>query len=543
MLIKAGTYRFNPTLTEAEVNQDIDVVVTGEDGGASIELYFSKIATSHYNQTFLLTLYIYKMVIHDGDEEIVEEVEEPMPYYVYGVDGWEYDEYRNHTITKDTDVADDFGAWYIANTRPINDETVKIENVIVFDEYGFKLSCNEVWGEIDGALNYIVVDTIPTDNILITDVNANVINMYYICDIDRIGTYDGANWNMYNATLIEDEAEAVDVGSPIAYVVVTYADGKEETPKKFTRLYLGDVAYSSNGKRFRKLQTDEPIITTLSATLPVKVGAIGVGTVGENIYLFGGLNDRYYPENAIYKFDTKTNSLTTPSATLPYTLYGIACGVVGTDIYLFGGNSTDAGKEIHKYDTITDTLTTLSTKMPVASYYMTCGVVGTNIYLFGGRGRNDVNTIYKFDTTTNKLTKLSETLPYSMGSITCGVVGTDIYLFGGINDEGRKKTICKFDTLTDTLITLSVVLPDDTLIGGCGVIDTDIYLFGGSYWGNPLNTIYKYNTITDSLELLTITLPVALSGPACGVVGTNIYLFGGQNDSGCTNTIYKYKAK
>ena len=254
MLIKAGTYRFNDvlTVTEANIEQSINCTFTMQGDDVSLVYYIDKMYVGVYEEDegFSLYLNFNKLVVGD------EEFEFNAPQLAYNKDGWT-DNVPPHTITEDTEVADDFGTWYIANTRPINDETVKIENVIVFDEYGFKLSCNEVWGEIDGALNYIVVDTIPTDNILITDVNANVINMYYICDIDRIGTYDGANWNMYNATLIEDEAEAVDVGSPIAYVVVTYADGKEETPKKFTRLYLGDVAYSSNGKRFRKLQTEE----------------------------------------------------------------------------------------------------------------------------------------------------------------------------------------------------------------------------------------------------------------------------------------------
>ena len=120
MLIKAGTYRFNDVLTEGVFEQDINFTTTATDDNTTGTWYASKITGDIVYGVFLLIEYVYKTVICEGDEEIVEEIEEPMPAGIYGRGGWQDSVFQLHTITEDTEVSDDFGTWYMANTKAVN---------------------------------------------------------------------------------------------------------------------------------------------------------------------------------------------------------------------------------------------------------------------------------------------------------------------------------------------------------------------------------------------------------------------------------------
>lgn len=289
------------------------------------------------------------------------------------------------------------------------------------------------------------------------------------------------------------------------------------------------------------------------AVLLNPASGIGCTSVGNTVYMFGGLVGAYSRTNVIQKFDVATGTVETLSATLAEAADGIACAAIGTNIYLFGGKGTSTA--IQKFDTVTNTISTLTAELPTGAYQIACAIVGSNIYLFGGyhyTGTSNsylLNTIYKFDATTESLSSaLSVTLPLSLGNMGCAAVGTDIYLFGGKYKKSNgnitdTNIIQKFDTVSETIETLDIVLPTRGQNGmACSAIKTDIYLFGGNvYADRNCETVQKFDTLRQQLETLPVTLPNLMTNIGSSVVGKTIYLFGGGNEVGTVGYDYIYQ--
>lgn len=119
MILKAGTYKFNDELSEAEFNQDIDFTLGGIADGISFSVYCSNMkggVKSFLDGTSSWVLSIFEdKLIEDGEENVLGiEVD------VYkGTAGWVTSPAEGfvHTITEDTEVDDTFGAWYIDSTN------------------------------------------------------------------------------------------------------------------------------------------------------------------------------------------------------------------------------------------------------------------------------------------------------------------------------------------------------------------------------------------------------------------------------------------
>lgn len=85
---------------------------------------------------------------------------------------------------------------------------------------------------------------------------------------------------------------------------------RNKATKQFTRLYSGDVAYSNNGKRFRKLQNTESIVGTwlLNEQLSYSFGYDGLTNIKSNITAnyYDGFDGKIIPA-ALYNFYTTPN--------------------------------------------------------------------------------------------------------------------------------------------------------------------------------------------------------------------------------------------
>ena len=175
---------------------------------------------------------------------------------------------------------------------------------------------------------------------------------------------------------------------------------------------------------------------------------MGVGKIGNKIYLFGGYASTGKPINTITVFDTETEIVTTLSATLPSVLHNMGVGVIGNEIYLFGGTSLSGTnsvklKTIVVFNALNNTVKTLSVTLPSACSSMGSATVGTKIYLFGGYTTSRINTIYvfsvAFELATNNLliqTTLISNLFNIVGGIEIGVAS--VYLG---NSDGNGETV------------------------------------------------------------------------------------------------------
>uniref|UniRef100_W5MVX0 Zmp:0000001301 n=1 Tax=Lepisosteus oculatus TaxID=7918 RepID=W5MVX0_LEPOC len=172
-------------------------------------------------------------------------------------------------------------------------------------------------------------------------------------------------------------------------------------------------------------------------------------TVGDNIYVFGGILDGT-PKDDLLMFSTVSMTWTPVKTTgsLPSARYGHTCALVGDQIYMFGGCSGDNCYHTDVHILNTDTLIWQKLEVKGESPVGCAGHTFTphhdkDIYLFGGRYISKNGTI----TSTNEIHKLSIAkmkwkVPLYIGipptgrhSHTAFILHGHMYVFGGSNEE------------------------------------------------------------------------------------------------------------
>ena len=211
--------------------------------------------------------------------------------------------------------------------------------------------------------------------------------------------------------------------------------------------------------------------------------ACTASAVGNNIFLFGGSRSSSSSSSfsdAIYKFNTSTNTMETLETKMPVPILGAKSVSVGSKIYIFGGRvegPTDVNS-IYIFDTETSTVTGANVSLSVSQTYPGVAAVGKRIYIFESNKRIQMIDV---DNMTS-ITTISAQLYYPAWGITAVTVGTKIYLFGGYDtrkfNTGIQLIQC-LDTTTDTVRPLSASFPHSRMYYAGGVnIDDDVYLFG-----------------------------------------------------------------
>lgn len=166
------------------------------------------------------------------------------------------------------------------------------------------------------------------------------------------------------------------------------------------------------------------------ATLPNPSYYSVACTVGDKIYVIGGLS----PDGAILQsvqiYDTKEKNWTTGKA-MSVKKSGFTASVVGAKIYVIGGTvSSSAVNTVEIYDTQTDTWTS-GPSMSDRRLYCTAAVFNNQIYVIGGHnGSAYLDSMEIYDPKTNIWTTGSSLLSLTM-SLSSAVVGNKIYAIGG----------------------------------------------------------------------------------------------------------------
>jgi len=173
---------------------------------------------------------------------------------------------------------------------------------------------------------------------------------------------------------------------------------------------------------------------------------------GEDIYLFGGRNDRT-PCNRLYKFDTNTFKWSRPKVTgyIPGERDGHSACVIGKYMFVFGGYE-DAferfPQDLFRLDleTMNWTLLACNGDPPIHRDFHSATPVGINMYIFGGRSttmthpRQDFysNKVCYLDTSTNTwhLPHIPTPAPSGRRSHSALSIDNRILIFGGYN--GRR---------------------------------------------------------------------------------------------------------
>ena len=190
------------------------------------------------------------------------------------------------------------------------------------------------------------------------------------------------------------------------------------------------------------------------APMPVKRGAAVAATIGNKMYVVGGVttapgatNPAIRPNTpqrvlaTVQEYDPETNSWR-ERATMPTPRNHTAAGVVNGKIYVIGGRigaafiaaSSDLGN-VEAYDPVTDTWSAPLAKMPTARSGLDVGVYEGKIYVAGGENQDFFqHTAYHafegYDPATNTWSILP---PMAIGrqGVAGGVVGNRFYAISG----------------------------------------------------------------------------------------------------------------
>ena len=218
-------------------------------------------------------------------------------------------------------------------------------------------------------------------------------------------------------------------------------------------------------------------------TLPQARVNMGVVTIGNFIYIFGGYNSSLTYFNDVLKFNPSTGGAATviSGATMPS---GRCCFPVVTDgsvAYLFGGWNVNLGRsnQILKFNPATNTFTTMSATLPSGRNLAAAAWHNGRAYVMGGNSASgQLREIVEYDPSANTVTTRSEQLPSTLIDFDAVSDGTAIYAVGGMSGTTKQSQILRYDPATSSISTVAN-LPSGRDAIGVAYTDGSVYVLGG----------------------------------------------------------------
>lgn len=256
------------------------------------------------------------------------------------------------------------------------------------------------------------------------------------------------------------------------------------------------------------------------------------------LFVFGGRGAAIL--NTIRKFNIATTSWSAVSVVLPTGRQGLTATTIGDKIYIYGGldGSTKFGN-LYAFDPVANTLTALASDLACNGH--SAVAYNGDLYVYGGQPVNSttppVNTLRKYTVATNTwsvVTALGVT-PTGRFYAASGLVDGKFYIAGG--SSGSSNVVPGMDVYDFATNTWEqpIGIPANGLAFGSVGVDGRLYSIAGST-GNPTPTVYLntarvYDTASKAWNTIA-PYPLALGYNAVCAVGTTIYSFGGYNPSG-----------
>jgi N-acetylneuraminic acid mutarotase len=302
---------------------------------------------------------------------------------------------------------------------------------------------------------------------------------------------------------------------------------------------------------------------------PIPQGANEVigGSLGGQVYVYGGQNPKNEPMGIFWSYDPKTNEWTQLKSN-PVPVHHGAAAVVGTKFYVFGGfRLPDSGKsawfpenKAWVYDTVAQSWSALP-PMPTPRGALAAVAVDKKIYVVGGArippGTDPpdgltaggpvelLGTVEVFDTEDNTWSKVKPmTLPRNHHDV--AALDGKLYVIGGrvgsCFSGGWSSNVSMnevYDIATDTWSTKA---PVPTARSGIGVaaLDGKIYVLGGEGWIDDFGGVFRANEAYDpktNVWAKEARMPTPRHGFAKAVVDGKLYAVSGVNNPGGAGTL------
>lgn len=232
---------------------------------------------------------------------------------------------------------------------------------------------------------------------------------------------------------------------------------------------------------------------TQIASLPFGVSHMGTVAVGDSIYFAGGYpatsTGQSFATNAVWRYDTQSNTFATNLPKLPAPRGGGALVAVGRVLHFFGGSDAARKDAAQHWQLDLDQLSAgwvAKAPLLLATNHVAGTVVGGKIYAIGGQQNQDRAAVQRaevqvYDPATNAWTARAP-LPLARSHITSAtfVQGGRILVLGGLGPGNRViSRVDRYDPVTNTwsalaslpagrLSGISDVLPDGRILFATG---------------------------------------------------------------------------
>lgn len=298
------------------------------------------------------------------------------------------------------------------------------------------------------------------------------------------------------------------VGYTTSYPITAMVDGK-------VYLFGGGDATSGKLNTIRVYDPATKFTTLLSETLPMNLNGTGCGAVGKNIFIFGG-NSGGTPQKTLYMFDTEEQKITDLSDL--YTghigstgLCKISCVTIGDIIYLFGGvQSSGVGTSaIYRFNGAEKRFMGSGVNVPYSCNqgYICSHVKDADgkdvIYVFAGGSYGSKYYIWKYYCNSQTVEQITEQSPETFFWVPACTIDGKVYIFCG-----GKKIYC-FDPSTEKLTLMETTTNISSTYTSAVPFERGALIFGGSN-----STVQNFRVAIDSMPLDNGHLKIV---PAIGV--------------------------
>eukprot|EP00008_Paramoeba_atlantica_P002105 CAMPEP_0201504566 /NCGR_PEP_ID=MMETSP0151_2-20130828/85276_1 /ASSEMBLY_ACC=CAM_ASM_000257 /TAXON_ID=200890 /ORGANISM="Paramoeba atlantica, Strain 621/1 / CCAP 1560/9" /LENGTH=281 /DNA_ID=CAMNT_0047898317 /DNA_START=195 /DNA_END=1040 /DNA_ORIENTATION=+ len=190
---------------------------------------------------------------------------------------------------------------------------------------------------------------------------------------------------------------------------------------------------------------------------PLHNKAHTAGSIGKNIYLFGGGdNSQYFNDLLVFDTETLTWSAPKTQGDRPSSRRALCSGVIGNTFYIFGGG--DGQSPLNDlYSLNTDTLTwkkhvgKKGKFWPSPRGYHSGTVVGDKFYILGG---SNITTCFNdaviFDSKTESWSVRTPIEPKCRYAHSANLIGPYIFVFGGCDGFSYVETLDLLNLKTQT---------------------------------------------------------------------------------------------
>lgn len=185
---------------------------------------------------------------------------------------------------------------------------------------------------------------------------------------------------------------------------------------------------------------------TARTPLPIGLHHVGIGVVGDRIYVIGGFTQSlmsvWKPVATVYIYDPARDAWT-EGASMPTARGALAVAEVDGKLFAVGGyDGTDNTAAVEVYDPTHDSWEKRA-PLPIPRDHLTAATVKGRLYAIGGRlnrdYRRNLSAVHAYDPSTDRWTRVSD-LPTARSGITSGVLNDQVYVLGGESTEGTFAT-------------------------------------------------------------------------------------------------------